>query len=103
MWGLMRWRRGIRVCVLSALDLFLNPVILVGYELTNGLSSGSLAKKESLGRDVSPGEMPDGTHRKSVAEGMPSGFGFGRKNTASNGEKSGGFRERMKDKFRSKK
>jgi hypothetical protein len=65
--------------------------------------TGSLEHKNSLGRDVSPGEMPDGTHRKSIAEGMPQGHHFGRKPTQSNGEKTGGFRDRLKDKFRSKK
>ncbi|ERF72898.1 hypothetical protein EPUS_08726 [Endocarpon pusillum Z07020] len=63
----------------------------------------SIEKKDSLGREISPGEMPDGTHRKSIAEGMPQGHHFGRKNTGGNGEKSGGFRDRLKDKFRSKK
>lgn len=70
--------------------------------LTPCLSTGSIEKKNSLGREISPGEMPDGTHRKSIAEGMPQGHHFGRRNT-SNGEKSGGFRDRLKDKFRSKK
>jgi hypothetical protein len=48
--------------------------------------------------------MPDGTHRKSIVEGMPQGHHFGRKNTPNNGaEKTSGFRDRLKDKFRSKK
>jgi hypothetical protein len=78
------------------------PIPSANYWLAN-LAPGSPEKKNSLGREISPGEMPDGTHRRSIAEGMPSGHHFGRKNTASNGgEKSGGFRDRLKDKFRSK-
>lgn len=66
--------------------------------------TGSREHKDSLGRDVSPGEMPDGTHRKSIAEGMPQGHHLGRKTTAgSSGEKTGGFIDRFKEKFRSKK
>lgn len=81
-----------------------SPLFLyVMIPLTSCPSTGSIEKKDSLGREISPGEMPDGTHRKSIAEGMPQGHHFGRKNTASNGEKSGGFRDRLKDKFRSKK
>ena len=80
------------------------PLLLhVMVPLTRCPSIGSVEKKNSLGREISPGEMPDGTHRKSIAEGMPQGHHFGRKNTGSNGEKSGGFRDRLKDKFRSKK
>lgn len=71
-------------------------------------------RNSSLGREISPGEMPDGTHRRSIAEGatshsgMPSGHHFGRRTTTGSnmegGEKSGGgFREKLKDKFRSKK
>lgn len=66
----------------------------------------SMEHKNSLGREISPGELPDGTHRRSIAEGMPQvpqGHHFGRKNTGASSEKSGGFRERLKDKFRSKK
>lgn len=64
----------------------------------------SIEKKNSLGRDVSPGEMPDGTHRKSIAEGMPAGHHFTKRTTASSGgEKTAGLRERLKEKFRSKK
>ena len=79
-------------------------------------SLGSRAKKpsvaDSLGRDISPGEMPDGTHRKSIAEGMPTPspkLPFGRSktdNVAGSAEKEksgGGFRKSLKDKFRSKK
>jgi hypothetical protein len=56
--------------------------------------------------------MPDGTHRKSIADGMPpQGHSFGRKLTQNNsadktpsgGGGGGGFRDRLKDKFRSKK
>jgi len=48
--------------------------------------------------------MPDGTHRRSIVEGMPTGHHFGRKNTGSNNNNAvgGGFRDRLKDKFRSK-
>ena len=77
------------------------------------LSAGPFDQRNSsLGREISPGEMPDGTHRRSIAEGatsaggMPAGHHFGRKTTGGSqmdgGEKSG-FREKLKDKFRSKK
>ena len=72
--------------------------------LTALLFTGTMEKKNSLGREISPGEMPDGTHRKSIiAEDMPEGHHFGRKSTWHSGDKTGGFRDRLKDKFRSRK
>lgn len=89
-----------RVPSMLGQHLFLHVYILL---TTLSSATGSMEKKNSLGREISPCQMPDGTHRKSIAEGMPQGHGFGRKNTASSGEKTGGFRDRLKDKFRSKK
>lgn len=70
-----------------------------------------MQKNDSIGRDMSPGELPDGTHRSSVAnagshhhqfKGLH-GHSIGHSMDKGSDTSGGGLKDKLKDKLRSKK